>query len=177
ANEYFEKYRHKLPNYSVRMTNLAAALLKPQLRALEERIANFNCRFDQVSEALEQLPGVRVVRSLPQVRTINDCVQFHLPFTHQQALTFVQQCKEAGILIALFGDVTNARNFRTWEFAEVPELPQTEKIISVVCDMSLPALFDDQDWEIILAAITEIYSTIAKEQAEKLIQAPFLQSA
>lgn len=156
--QYFEKYRNQLPNYSLRMTNLSAALLRPQFRVLEERIATFNHRFNQVSAVIGQLPGIKVVYCHPKARSMNDCVQFHLStFTSEQALSFLHQCREHGILIAIFGEVTNARNFQTWQFSEVPELPKTESIIPLVCDMSLPALFEDSDWDMILSIFSEIY--------------------
>ena len=157
--EYFEKYKHTLPNYSLRMTNLSAAILLPQLQFLEERIAAFNRRFTQVASIIEQrLPSVKVVRHLDKVRPVNDCLQFHLnAFTREQALSFIQTCRQRGVSMALFGEVNNSRNFRTWKFAHVPELPKTEEIISYVCDMSLPFVFDDKDWEVILSILTEVY--------------------
>merc|ERR1712238_375412 len=46
-----------IPNYSVRMSNLAAAVVKPQIKTLDERIEKYNARYNKVASALEERMG------------------------------------------------------------------------------------------------------------------------
>ena len=49
--EVFEQYIKMIPNYSLRMTNLQAALLRPQLKDLDAQVARWNKRY-QILESV-----------------------------------------------------------------------------------------------------------------------------
>ncbi len=44
--ELFEELKPIVPNFSLRMSNLTAAVIRPQLNTLEERIGEYNKRYD-----------------------------------------------------------------------------------------------------------------------------------
>jgi hypothetical protein len=58
--------------------------------------------------------------------------------------------------VELFGHKTNARNFVNWGFAPAHEpLPATAKMLSRSCDVRLPLMWDDEDFEDMANVIIE----------------------
>lgn len=151
--EYFESLSTKHPNYSIRMSNLAAAVIRPQIKTLEERITKYKRRYDMVVEKLQQsdvgeylyipvlTPGV--------TRMVHDSIQFNLDsrFTEDMVQQFLDECHSHGLPVELFGHKTNARNFVNWGFAPTDEpLPQTANMLSRACDCRMPLMWDDDDF-------------------------------
>ena len=66
----------------------------------------------------------------------------------EQIKAFQKATMERGLLVELFGDTTNARYFKNWEFAPADcELPQTERIIKSTLDMRMPLTWEDSDFD------------------------------
>jgi dTDP-4-amino-4,6-dideoxygalactose transaminase len=72
ADEVFEKLKAEKipPNYSLRMTQLTAAVIRPQILTLEERVAIYDRRYKAVEAKLNQVPHIIVPKQLPQVRRL-----------------------------------------------------------------------------------------------------------
>ena len=61
SDEVFERWKYVTPNFSLRMSNLAAAVVRPQLGAvLEARCRRWNERYGWLAAALADLPGLRL---------------------------------------------------------------------------------------------------------------------
>lgn len=149
----FKDYPVTLPNYSLRMSNLAAAVIRPQLKTVDERARKYQERHDKLVEALESRVGEHL--SIPQLTPevtvmVHDSLQFNLDekFTPEMIEEFLKECGEHGLPVELFGHKTNARNFINWGFApaDVP-LPKTAKMLSRACDVRLPLMWDDEDFD------------------------------
>lgn len=154
---YFGDLSNQLPNYSLRMHAVTAAMIRPQIATIDERRERYNVRYYKMSERLNALPGVAVPEQLPQVTIVGDSVQFTLAeATTQQIETFMESCKARNLPVELFGDEKNARYFKNWKFAPTDcELPQTEKIIKSTLDVRMPLMWEDSDFEDMYAAIVE----------------------
>ena len=63
--EHFEGKPVALPNYSIRMSNLAAAVIRPQIKTLEPRIEKYNKRYNDLVAKLEEAVGDRMY--IPQL--------------------------------------------------------------------------------------------------------------
>merc|ERR1719267_510448 len=50
--EVFDAVKKETPNYSLRMSDLTACCVRPQIDTLEERIAVYNARYDAIVELL-----------------------------------------------------------------------------------------------------------------------------
>jgi len=151
--EHFESKPVELPNYSLRMSNLAASVIRPQITTLEERIEKYNKRYTDLVAKLEARVGDHMY--IPQLtpgvtRMVHDSIQFNLDekFTHEMVQEFLTECGEHGLPVELFGHKTNARNFINWGFApaDVP-LPETAKMLERACDCRMPLMWDDEDFE------------------------------
>jgi dTDP-4-amino-4,6-dideoxygalactose transaminase len=153
APEYFEGKSVALPNYSIRMSNLAAAVIRPQIKTLDERIEKYNKRYNDLEAKLTAAVGDHMY--IPQLtpgvtRMVHDSIQFNLDskFTPEMIQEFLVECGEHGLPVELFGHKTNARNFVNWGFAPAEEpLPETADMLSRACDCRMPLMWDDEDFE------------------------------
>ena len=151
--EYFKDLPTELPNYSLRMSQLAAAVIRPQIKTLDERIEKYNARYYKVSEALASRCGdhLTIPGLTPEVDLmVHDSLQFNLDekFTPEMIEQFLEECSSHGLPVELFGHKSNARNFVNWGFAPAEEpLPMTAKMLSRACDVRLPLMWDDEDFD------------------------------
>ena len=151
--EEFKDYPTTIPNYSLRMSNLAASVILPQVGTLDERIEKYNNRYYKLAETLESRIGehMSIPKLIPEVSLmVHDSLQFNLDekFTPEMIQQFLDECKDHGLPVELFGHKSNARNFVNWGFAPAEQpLPKTAKMLSRACDVRLPLMWDDEDFE------------------------------
>lgn len=151
--EAFGDLPNQLPNYSLRMPATSAAIIKPQVDTLEERIEKYNRRYYKLTEALETRLGDLI--SIPQLtpgctRMVHDSIQFNLSpeINEEQIQQFLDECGKHGLPVELFGHKSNARNFVNWGFAPATDpLPLTAEMLSRACDCRMPLMWDDEDFE------------------------------
>lgn len=162
---YFGDLSNQLPNYSLRMHAVTAAMIRPQIKTIDERREKYNVRYYKLVGLLNALPGVSVPDQLPEVTIVGDSVQFTLSdATSTQIESFIRSCKDRNLPVELFGDVKNARYFKNWKFAPTDcELPQTEKIIKRSLDVRMPLMWEDSDFDL-------MYNVIVESLAEAEIQ-------
>lgn len=164
--EYFKDKPVQLPNYSLRMSNLAASVIRPQLKTLEPRIETYNRRYDALVDKLEAAIGDHIY--IPQLskgvtRMVHDSVQFNLDekFTPEMVQDFLEECGSHGLPVELFGHKTNARNFVNWKFAPADEpLPQTAEMLKRACDCRMPLMWDDSDFDDLANVIIESVESV-----------------
>ena len=154
---YFGDLSNQLPNYSLRMHAVTAAMIRPQIKSIDERREKYNARYYKMVDRLNALPGVTVPEQLPQVIIVGDSVQFTLSTASaKQIAAFMASCKDRNLPVELFGDEKNARYFKNWKFAPTDcELPQTEKIIKSTLDIRMPLMWDDSDFDDMYNVIRE----------------------
>jgi len=160
--EVFGDLPTQLPNYSLRMSALAAAVVRPQIPTIEERVEKYNARYYMIAERLNKHPLVEVPPQNAKVRICGDSIQFNLQkVTDEQVHKFLSECKSRGLPCELFGHATNARNFVNWKFSPAEEsLPQTAKMISRAVDIRLPLTWEDADFHTICQVVEESLATV-----------------
>jgi len=166
-NNLFEAIKRKVPNFSLRMSNLTAATLRPQISVLEEQILAYNQRYNQLANIFAIVDNIQIPSSLPQVSRVCDSMQFNLlNLTVKQAEEFVKQTSERGIKIQLFGHKDNARYFKNWEysFQEMPVLEKTDEIVRFACDLKLSLSFSADDINLMGYIIKEVLYRIVAEE-------------
>lgn len=159
-HEACARWQNKLPLYNLRLNNLSAALIRPQLNALPERVRNGRRNHDYVAERLNTSAHLFVPPPLPGEDRAPDSIQFNLiDVSDAECDAFVKAAGDAGVKVQIFGRSTdNARAFWNWQFIDdVPELPRTRAILKRACDVRLPVQLtrDDLDkvTDALLAAI------------------------
>eukprot|EP00529_Nitzschia_sp_RCC80_P023631 CAMPEP_0113462406 /NCGR_PEP_ID=MMETSP0014_2-20120614/12071_1 /TAXON_ID=2857 /ORGANISM="Nitzschia sp." /LENGTH=462 /DNA_ID=CAMNT_0000354259 /DNA_START=260 /DNA_END=1648 /DNA_ORIENTATION=- /assembly_acc=CAM_ASM_000159 len=164
--EYFKGKPVELPNYSLRMSNLAASVIRPQIKTLEPRIEQYNGRYVDLVAKLESTIGDHIY--IPQLsegvtRMVHDSIQFNLheKFTDEMVQEFIDECGSHGLPVELFGHKSNARNFINWKFApHTQPLPQTAEMLKRACDCRMPLMWDDSDFDDLANVIIESVESV-----------------
>ena len=153
----FNYWQNKLPLYNMRMQNLSAAVIRPQLPLIAERVAKGRAGHDRVADRLNESPWLTVPPSLPPEQRAPDSIQFNLSgdWTDQEALRFQTLAKRRGVSVQVFGlSEGNARAFWNWEFlGPVPDQPQTRAMLMRACDVRLPTRLTVDELDFIAEAI------------------------
>ncbi|MBL8341245.1 MAG: aminotransferase class I/II-fold pyridoxal phosphate-dependent enzyme, partial [Rubrivivax sp.] len=105
ADEVFERWKYLTPNFSLRMSNLAAALARPQLGAvLKDRCRRWNERYAWLAGALEDTPHLRLPHRPPQEQYVASSLQFSLvDLSRAQLARAIERCAARGVHIKWFG--------------------------------------------------------------------------
>jgi perosamine synthetase len=139
----FCAWQDKLPLYNLRMQNLSAAVIRPQLPEVARRVRDGRRNHDHVAIALNGCGLLSVPPALPPERRAPDSIQFNLTgdWTDAQARAFQAEARARGISVQVFGlSAGNARAFWNWQFLGVqPDLPKTRAMLMRACDVRLPA--------------------------------------
>lgn len=138
----FAKWQNKLPLYNLRLNTLSAALIRPQLEALPERVRTGRRNHDHVAKILGRCQWIVVPDALPQEQRAPDSIQFNLRgMTDLQVDEFTGKAAALGLKVQVFGrSEDNARAFWNWGFlGENPNQPKTREMLNRACDVRLPA--------------------------------------
>lgn len=153
----FARWQNKLPLYNMRLNNLSAVILRPQLAELPRRVADGRRNHDHVSALLNQSPWITVPDNLgPELRA-PDSIQFNLDgMTQDEIVAFTRLAEDQGVKVQVFGaSRDNARAFWNWEFlGSTPHLPRTRAMLMRACDVRLPARLTLAECEVIAEVLT-----------------------
>lgn len=157
-------WQNRLPLYNLRMQNLSAAVIRPQLPLVADRVAKGRAGHDRVAAVLNGSAHLAVPEPLGPEERAPDSIQFNLTgsWTDAQALDFQTAAKARGVSVQVFGlSEGNARAFWNWQFLEdVPELPQTRAMLMRACDVRLPTRLTEAELDYIAAAIVDAAAEI-----------------
>jgi perosamine synthetase len=152
-------WQNKLPLYNLRMQNLSAAVIRPQLPLVAERVAKGRAGHDRVAAALNLSAHLAVPEALGPEKRAPDSIQFNLVggWTDAEAGAFQTAAKARGVSVQVFGlSEGNARAFWNWQFlGEVPDLPKTRAMLMRACDVRLPTRLTEAELDYIARAIVE----------------------
>ncbi|MEM7733291.1 MAG: aminotransferase class I/II-fold pyridoxal phosphate-dependent enzyme [Pseudomonadota bacterium] len=163
----FARWQNKLPLYNLRMSNLSAAVIRPQIGHIDRRVTDGLANHDYVAEALNTSPWIEVPPPLGPESRAPDSIQFNLlNTTEAERKAFAEAAGERGVKVQIFGLSTdNARAFWNWQFLPEapPELPMTRKMLMRACDVRLPARLTRGD----LDAVIDVLLTAAQHVMEE----------
>lgn len=164
--EVFDAVKKSIPNYSLRMSDLTACCVRPQIDTLETRITEYNRRYDRIVAQLEaDAKGAKHFHIPPidaRVRPVCDSLQINLrDLSPAQIDAFLAASKRRGMPVGLFGSADNARNFRNWQYSPIAtDVDATEELIAMAIDVRLPMVFEQEDLDqmgaVLLAALADV---------------------
>lgn len=167
----FARWRNRIPNFSLRMGNLPAALALPQLGpVLRDRCRRWNQRYAWLAAALAGIPRLSVPPRVPHEQYVASSIQFSLLGLSDDAITaFLAECAGRGVFIKWFG-AQQARGFTStwqhWAYLQDPQsLPRAQRVLGGLCDMRLPLALTQQDCEAIAGVIRDAMATVAAAAA------------
>ena len=164
--EAFEPYREHIPNFSLRMSELVAAILRPQVKNLAAQCAKWNERYHALERGLNESDKIVVPRRPPQEKFVGSSIQFLLRgMTEKQTETFLTETAARGVIIKWFGR-NRAHGFTSshhnWRYLGPPAgLPHTDEILKYLCDMRIPLTFDLDDCRLITTVIKEVIAEVS----------------
>lgn len=148
-----------VPNYSLRMHEATAAMLRPQIRTIDARRCEYNSRYESVVERFRAAcPHVHIPDQLDLVTPVSDSLQFNVPafeVEDPRIDNFLAKCGIRGLPVERFGARSNARNFENWKYAPLAVLPQTKHVISRAFDVRLPLRFEQQELDVIVDILAQ----------------------
>jgi len=147
--EVFKNIRLETPNYSGRMDNLRASILRPQLQNLETNVERWNKRYHLVEDKLTQAKGIEVPVRFKEERYVGSSIQFRIPgISNSEAKTFIVNNKKLGVELKWFGnDDPNGftSNHKSWKYVSSQQLEKSDEILSCLFDLRLPLTFSLDD--------------------------------
>jgi len=135
-------WQNRLPLYNLRLSNLSAAIIRPQLPELARRVRDGRRNHDHVAAMLNASPWLRVPEKLAPEERAPDSIQFNLEAMSEDQITaFAAAAAARGVKVQIFGRSTdNARAYWNWQFLDRDwDLPQTRAMLMRACDVRLPA--------------------------------------
>jgi len=165
--EVFKDIRLQTPNYSGRMDNLRAAILRPQLKSLEKNIKRWNERYQLVEKKLKKVAGIELPERSIEESYVGSSIQFRIPgITNDDAKAFLELNKKLGVEIKWFGgDDPNGftSNHKSWQYVEHQSLEVSDKILSSLFDLRLPLTFSLTDCSLLSDIISECAKSFISE--------------
>lgn len=165
----FDQIRLETPNTSARMDNVRAAMLLPQLAALDTSIAAWNERHDLIAASLARCPAIVLPNRPAAERYVGSSLQFRVPdFDENQARELLARLAAVGVELKWFGaaqPVGFTSTHKSWRYARAQGLPRTDSILSTLFDMRLPLTFSLDDCALIGEHIVAEVSALAPRHA------------
>jgi dTDP-4-amino-4,6-dideoxygalactose transaminase len=155
----FRDLRLTVPNISGRMDNLRAAILRPQLRLLDDRRARWRALYQAMEGGLAGVPGLRLIPRPQHEDYVGSSFQFLLPdWPAGRIAGFVAACAARGVELKWFGapdPVAFTSRYVHWAYADPPVLPQTDRVLAGLIDLRLPLTFEPADCALIARIVAD----------------------
>ncbi len=157
APEVFERHKYDMPNISGRMDNLRAAILRPQLKILDDQVARWNTRYKLIEDGLRGTPGLSVIERPAEETYVGSSIQaLLLDWTAEDIRQVVARCSARGVELKWFGapePTAFTSTYGHWKYAPSDPLPESDRILHAILDMRVPLTFSEDDCRTIAAII------------------------
>jgi len=156
----FERVKFDTPNYSGRMDNLRAAILRAQLPLLDKNCARWTARYRALEARLAENPRIQLPARPEAEDFVGSSLQFRVEALEAaRAPGFVAACAARGVELKWFGDAEPrgyTSRYDSWHYIENQQrLPRTLEILSTTFDLRIPLTFSRADMDIIGTIINE----------------------
>jgi dTDP-4-amino-4,6-dideoxygalactose transaminase len=153
--DVFTDIKLDTPNYSGRMDNLRAAILRAQLPGLDLNCARWNDRYRALQQRLAQNSRILLPQRPEPESYVGSSLQFRVAdFDEQQVSAFIDGCATRGI----HGFTSR---YDSWRYTgNTQQLPRTLEILATTFDLRIPLTFSINDMETIGSIIDEEVSEI-----------------
>ncbi len=155
--EVFERIKYTTPNVSGRMDNLRAAILRPQLRDLDQQVQRWNERYAEIETGLRGTPGLTVVERPADETYVGSSIQFLLlDWSPERIAEVIQRCAARGVEIKWFGGAEPTgftSRYDSWRYADSTAMPATDRVLAGIMDMRVPLTFSLEDCRLIARII------------------------
>ncbi|NCW84955.1 MAG: hypothetical protein EBV69_02070 [Oxalobacteraceae bacterium] len=147
--DVFERWKYLTPNFSMRMSNLAAGLLRPQISLLADRARRWNHIYSTLARELSKASRLVVPIRNPKEEYVASSIQFTLDLTAAQIECFLSECSARGLYIKWFGTPTPiafTSNYEHWHYmATQPDIPKSKSVLNQLFDLRTPISLTDEE--------------------------------
>ena len=159
-DEVFEKIKLETANFSCRMDNLRATIIRSQMPHLEQNIQRWNRLYDTLFSAFAVIEGIDIPKRRQAEFYVGSSIQFRLNAVAPNDIpAFLERCARRGVELKWFGADQPAAftsRYDSWRYIkELPELPATKAALKKTVDMRIPLTFDTDDCKIIAEIIAD----------------------
>ncbi|MBL6885957.1 MAG: aminotransferase class I/II-fold pyridoxal phosphate-dependent enzyme [Candidatus Poseidonia sp.] len=162
-SDLMDQLQNQIPGYSMRMQEVTAAMLTPQIDRLAAIKKIHVDNWALLHSLIHDHPNIEIPLPLPQVDSFCDTMQFHLVgMSRDDADRFIDLMKEEGIPMQIFGARRNARDYRQWEYikAHQDELKATVANIEFACDLSMQPHLNSDNIRVMGRVILDVLAYI-----------------
>ncbi|MGB7288098.1 MAG: aminotransferase class I/II-fold pyridoxal phosphate-dependent enzyme [Salaquimonas sp.] len=166
--DVFQKVRLESPNCSARLDNMRAAILRDQLKKLDDNCRRWNERYSVFRDGFTKMDQVLVPERAQHEEYVGSSFQFQAKgISHGDFPEFIQACAKRGVDVKWFGadkPIAFTSRYDSWQYlGELQDLPVTRKVLSKTCDIRVPLTFS-------LADCADIVEIVGEEIANKTFQ-------
>lgn len=166
--DVFDQIKLTTPNCSGRMDNLRAAILRPQLKALDENGRRWNERYDAFSNQLIQnANAIALPIRHRDAYEVPSSIQFQIrAFSDEQNDLFLTICAHRGVDIKWFGAAepkAYTSRYDSWQYIEAVSLPNTDELLKRLYDCRLPLTFSVADCATIGSIIADVTNGVLSD--------------
>ncbi len=159
--EAFENIKLETPNYSGRLDNLRAALIRVGLADLDRQVERWNRRYHVLDEGLRAIDGIGLPRRSPREQFVGSSIQFRVETLDTVNIpAFVAASAERGIDLKWFGDAEPkafTSRYDSWRYlGDLPALPATLAALEKTLDLRIPLTFTEEDSRLITDIIADV---------------------
>ena len=177
--EVFERVKYVTPNVSGRMDNLRAAILRPQMRGLAERVARWNARYLVLEAGLCDVPGLRLIERPSAESYVGSSFQFLLPgWSGARVSAMLTRTAARGVELKWFGaaqPMAFTSRYQHWRYAEPQSLPQSDAILAGLIDMRVPLTFSEADCAQIARIVRQEVLAVGQGPEPEDVELPAIQ--
>jgi dTDP-4-amino-4,6-dideoxygalactose transaminase len=155
--DVMSRWRDLCGNYSLRMSNLVAALALPQLAMLPERVADWNRSHDYLAARLADAGFILPKRGARESYA-QSSIQFRVAGADaDQMARFVAAARAGGVMVKWFGTpqpegYTSAPPH--WAGVAATEVPRACALQETLCDIRIPLGLRAQDCDAVVDVLT-----------------------
>jgi len=158
--EHFADVRFLMPNCSMRMSELTAAILRPQLAHLHEWCSSWNQSYRHLERRIAALPHLEVPPRPVAEDFVGSSIQFIVGGLRPAGIArFLAEADEHGVHVKWFGraePVGYTSHHDSWRYVgPAARLPQTDRILDGLCDLRIPVGLSEQECDLVADVLGE----------------------
>lgn len=158
--EVFERHKYVTPNFSMRMSGLVAAILRPQLASIDERVARWREIHRYLAPRIESIDHIRIPPRPDKEGFVPSSLQFDITDLGTEEIgRFIETSARDGVDVKWFGGA-NPVGFTSrhdhWRYLGGSiDVPRADGILMGLCDMRLPLWLTRTDCDQVAAVLRQ----------------------
>ena len=158
--EVFERHRYNMPNCSMRMSGLVAAILRSQLPVLDERYTRWRGIYDSLEPLIGGIDHLRMPNRPEKEEFVPSSLQFSIEdFSDEQINTFLDYADAHGVHVKWFGNqepIGFTSRHDHWRYLaghNIVDVPNADRVLHGLCDIRLPVWLTSTDCKTIATVL------------------------